>query len=436
MPDIMAPIVQAVQTILGPEADRLGRETGFIQRQVKLTGSTFAQTLILGFLAHPQASYSELNQTAAALGVEISPQGFEQRFTPAAAMLMQRLLQLAVAQVLDVKHHTADLLKRFSGVFIRDSSVITLPEGLQGVWRGAGGSRGETASLKLQVNLNYCTGRVYGPVLQNGRTQDQESPYQHDQLPAGALHLADLGYFNLERLAEDQANNVYWITRLKIAVKLYDPDGQEMDLLAWLQTCAATGVAETAVQVGTRQRIPCRLVAQRVSDDVAAERCRRLNEWARKKQRPVSERRRRLAHWTLLLTNVGGDLLSAQQVLTLQRVRWQVELLFRLWKSQAKVDEWRSSKQPRILCEIYAKLLGLVVTHWIMAVSLWHRLDRSLPQAASTVQKFAFSIALAITNADNLYTVLSKLSNCLAAGCRQQRRKTHPATFQLLETLA
>jgi len=435
MQGIMAPIVQAVQTALGPEADRLGRETGFVRRQVKLTGSTFAQTLVLGFLAHPEASYSELNQTAAVLGVEISPQGLEQRFTPAAALLMQRLLQLAVAQVLDVKHQTAGLLKPFCGVFIRDSSTIALPEGLQEVWRGVGGSRGETAALKLQVNLDYRTGQVHGPLLQDGRTQDQESPYQQAQLPAGALHLADLGYFNLERLATDQANGVYWITRLKTAIKLYDPAGQELDLLGWLQSQVATGVAETAVQVGARQRIPCRLVAQRVSEDVAAERCRRLSEWARKKQCPVSEHRRRLTHWTLLLTNVGVDLLSAQQVLTLQRVRWQVELLFRLWKSQAKVDEWRSSKQPRILCEIYAKLLGLVITHWIMAVSLWHRLDRSLPQATSTVQKFAFSIALAITNADSLYTVLSKLGTCLAAGCRQQRRKTHPATFQLLETL-
>jgi len=436
MQDIMAPIVQAVQTALGREADRLGQETGFIRRQVKLTGSTFAQTLVLGFLAHPEASYSELNQTAAVLGVEISPQGLEQRFTPAAALLMQRLLQLAVAQILDVTHQTAGLLKPFNGVFIRDSSVITLPDGLQEVWRGVGGSRGETAALKLQVNLDYRTGQVHGPLLQDGRTQDQESPYQQAQLPAGALHLADLGYFNLDRLAKDQANGVYWITRLKTGIKVYDPEGQEMDLLGWLQANASAGVAETPVQLGARQRIPCRLVAQRVSEDVAAERCRRLNEWARKKQCPVSERRRRLVHWTLLLTNVGGDMLSAQQVLTLRRVRWQVELLFKLWKSQAKVDEWRSSKPPRILCEIYAKLLGLVITHWIMAVSLWHRLDRSLPQAASTVQKFAFSIALAISNADSLYTVLSKLGNCLAAGCRQQRRKTHPATFQLLETLA
>jgi len=431
----MAPIAQAIQMALGPEADRLGRETGFVQRQVKLSGSTFAQTLVLGFLSHPEASYSELNQTAAALGVEISPQGLEQRFTLTAAKLMQRLLDLAVAQVLEVKDQTAGLLQSFRGVYIRDSSTIALPEGLQEVWRGAGGSRGETAALKLQVNLDYRAGQVHGPMLQDGRAQDQESPYQHEQLPAGALHLADLGYFNLERLAQDQAHGVYWITRLKTAVRLYDSAGQEMDLLGWLQSCAATGVAETPVQVGAQQRIPCRLVAQRVSEDMAAARCRRLNEWARKKQCPVSERRRQLTRWTLLLTNVGGDLLSTQQVLTLRRVRWQVELLFRLWKGQAKVDEWRSSKQPRILCEIYAKLLGLVITHWIMAVSFWQRLDRSLPQAISTVQKFAFSIALAITDADSLYQVLSKLSKCLAAGCHQQRRKTHPATFQLVETL-
>ena len=90
-----------------------------------------------------------------------------------------------------------------------------------------------------------------------------------------------------------------------------------------------------------------------------------------------------------------GDLTS-RQVLALLRVRWQVELLFKLWKSHAKVDEWRSHNPWRILCEIYAKLIGLVLSHWLFAVSLWPHPDRSLFQAAKTVQKWAVPLALAI----------------------------------------
>lgn len=123
-------------------------------------------------------------------------------------------------------------------------------------------------------------------------------------------------------------------------------------------------------------------------------------------------------------------------MLILLRVRWQVELLFKLWKSHAKVDEWRSQNPWRILCEIYSKLLGLVMTHWIFMVSFWPHLGRSLFQGAKTVQKFALPIAMSLHDLTDLTDILTQLIHCLRAGCRQQKRKTHPATFQLLLGLA
>ncbi len=42
------------------DAEQLGRSTGFIQRQHKLTGSLFAQTLVLGWLEKPDASLSDV----------------------------------------------------------------------------------------------------------------------------------------------------------------------------------------------------------------------------------------------------------------------------------------------------------------------------------------------------------------------------------------
>jgi len=49
--------------------------------------------------------------------------------------------------------------------------------------------------------------------------------------------------------------------------------------------------------------------------------------------------------------------------MVLLKIRWQIELLFKLWKSHGRVDEWRTKKPARIVCEIYAKLIGLVVQH-------------------------------------------------------------------------
>ena len=81
----IAQITETLQAVLVQKANRLARTTGFIQRKVKWDGYSFIQTLMLGFLSRPDASYSQLGQTAAAVGVSISNQGLEQRFTERAA---------------------------------------------------------------------------------------------------------------------------------------------------------------------------------------------------------------------------------------------------------------------------------------------------------------------------------------------------------------
>jgi hypothetical protein len=284
------------------------------------------------------------------------------------------------------------------------------------------------------VNLNYQTGQMHGPNIQEARAHDQTSAFQTERLPAGALHLADLGYFNLDRFAEDDAAGVFWITRLKLSTKVYDTDGQPLELIGWLATIEER-VVDRQVYLGKEHRLCCRLVATRVPQEVADRRRQALKEWARKKQKPISAMRLKLADWTVVVTNVPEEQLSGHEVLTLLRVRWQIELLFKVWKSYLKVDEWRSRNPWRILCEIYAKLIGACMSQWLFAVSLWPYPDRSMFQATSTVQQWAIAIAVAIRNPAQLEATLTALCNCLVAGCRQQKRKKHPATFQQLLSL-
>ena len=123
-------IMEAMQTVLTEEADRLGRETGFIQRQVKWSGCSFVQTLVWGFLSNPEASYSELSQSAATLGLDISNQGLEQRFTETAAVFVRRVLEAMVRQVVLTNCNSFPVLESFNGVYLRDSSVIALPNEL------------------------------------------------------------------------------------------------------------------------------------------------------------------------------------------------------------------------------------------------------------------------------------------------------------------
>ena len=187
------------------------------------------------------------------------------------------------------------------------------------------------------------------------------------------------------------------------------------------------------VTVGAHERMPCRLVAQRVPDDVAAERRRRLKDEARRRKQPVSEERLRLAAWTFYITNVPASLLSVAEIMVLGRLRWQIELLIKLWKSHGHIDESRSGDPWRVLCEVYAKLLAMVVQHWLLLVSCWRYVDRSLTKAAKAVQKHMRHLEISFADRSTLITALDILCRCLAKGCRINKSKRDPRTYQLLE---
>src|SRR5512136_49378 len=95
----IAQVAQAMREILTIEAEKLGQETQFIRRHRELSASAFIQTLVLAFQAKPAATYTDLSAMAASLGVDISPQGIEERFTPVAVGFVERVLTRAVEQV-------------------------------------------------------------------------------------------------------------------------------------------------------------------------------------------------------------------------------------------------------------------------------------------------------------------------------------------------
>jgi DDE family transposase len=431
-------VAKALRTVLTRVANRAARATRFVQRRSKLSGAKFVQTLVVGWLATPEATYEELAQTAATLGVKITAQGLEQRFTEAAAQCVERVLQAAVQQVITAAPVAIPLLQRFTAVYVDDSTQVQLPAVWAEVWAGSGGgaqATAQTAALKLQGRLDLKRGGLTGPVLQAGRASDRTSPIQHAPAPAGRLRLADLGYFALEVLQTITQQQAYWLTRLMAGTQVYDERGQVLDLAACLPA-QGTAVIDRPVRLGVHHRLPARLIAVRVPQEVANQRRRELHADARRRGQAVSRTRLRLADWTLFCTNVPPELLSGPEVLVVARVRWQIELVFKLWKSSGHLAHSRSDKPWRVLGEVYAKLLGLLIQHWGMVTSLWRYPDRSAWKAAQTLRKHALHLASAfVQGVHALGEALKVVQRTLAAGCRLNKRQKVPCTFQLLLAL-
>ena len=160
----------------------------------------------------------------------------------------------------------------------------------------------------------------------------------------------------------------------------------------------------------------------------------RLCDEARRRGQTVSVRGLALAEWTIRVTNVPPERLSVA-AMVVGRVRWQIELLFKLWKSHGKIDEWRSVKPWRVLTEVYAKLLAMVIQHWVLVVTSWQYPERSMVKGTQTVRAHACYLACVFQRTDHLTAALASIERCLAAGQVNKRRK-RPNTCQLLQAVA
>ncbi len=430
-------VANEMQQILGPTSNQVAEACGFSQRASKVTGSVFLQTLVFSTLEDPDWRYSELVAAAENAGVRVTKQGLAQRFSEESVALARGVLERAVQRAIQTEPTALPLLERFKGVYIRDSTIIALPTELEEVWAGSGSSHGSSAGIKLHTRLEVCGGQLGGPILAPAREHDQASPFQDEALPVGALRMGDLGFFSLEQFAADDQAGVFFLSRYKTGTVLYDPDRQRIPLLAWLRKQTGDHF-ERAVRVGHKQKLACRLLVERVPPAVAAQRRRKLREYARKKKTPLTAELLELAGWTLILTNIPVELLTVPEALIVLRVRWQIELLFKRWKSLFKIDEWHSADPNRILTELYAKLLAVVVEQWILLTGIYACPHPSFWKAALVVRKFATALAWAVADADHawLTRLLFRISCHFRQHCHLDHRRSHPSLYQLLENAA
>jgi hypothetical protein len=449
----------AMQHVLRRRAKELERETGFVERSTaQLDGPTFVQTTVFGWLDNPEASYPQLRHVAASLGVPVSSQAVEQRFGVESAALLREVLQEAVGAVLSSEASAPELLSRFNGVYVQDGTIISLPAVLRDEWRGCGGSTPEAgqSSMRVQVRLDLAQGGMQGPWLQEGRAAERSGEAHEAPLPQGCLYNVDAGYFTLAEMRAHGKVGCYWVTTANAGTPLIDERGQCWDLVSFLR--AQTG-EEVDVQVllGKYERLPVRLIARRVSAEQAERRRKSANREkdvkAKGVQRPNVRKRRaagdkrkrtrkrkktgkarlQLLGWTILITNVPQALLTVDEALVLARCRWQIELCWKLWKQVGKVDTWRSAKPYRILTEIYAKLLGCLITHWLTLLECWQAPNRSMVKARQVMQWMAPVLALGVAGVVPLELMVQRTSSSMATGCTVNARRKRPAAYQLVE---
>jgi Transposase DDE domain len=424
-----------LQSLLTTKAEELAQATGLVQRQRKLTGALWVQTLVFGWMEQPQASLEDLcDWLAEHHQITISPQGLDGWFCPAGAACLQQLAPLAVGALLQSQSAAVPLLERFAGVYVEDGTTIALPASLAAPWPGCGGNDPQgrdQAALKAYVRLELSHGQVTDLAFAPGRVPDVCLGQKAAPLPAGALRLKDLGFFDTGVLAQDTRAGVYWISRLPCRVDVQVGTAARQPLADWLAQQTADQL-DVAVQVGVEQPLAGRLVVARCPEEVRQRRLRKLRERASKKGRSVSARQETLCGWTVLLTNLPPERLSRDEAWVLYRARWQIELLFKLWKSHGRLAQSLGHRGDRVLTEVLAKLVAALVQHWLLLLAGPWLENLAAARKLRRLRQSLAQLVEALDDAAQLVEELQRLQRRLQRLRRRKRRRQKPSTLDLL----
>lgn len=402
------------------QLSRIGRSTGFLARKSKLTCQMFIDILLFKDLDNGQVS---LNDHAAELrlrhGVKITKQSLHERFTDKAVAFFKQLLEMQLSSQIKKELDTG-LLKRFTSVKIKDSTRFQLPKHLAADYPGSTGVA-SGAGVHIQFEFDLLNGHVSDLNPTDAMRQDQTDAAETlKDVEKGSLLIRDLGYYSHHVLEGIDRAGAYYISRVKPSVMLYQADNgggySAIDLKKLHRDMKKNGLdhCEIPIFIGEK-KIATRLIVEMLPEQVVAKRIAKAQKEARKKGRQLSKKYREYAALNLFITNVPTAWLPTCHVRTLYRLRWQVELRFKAWKSFCKLHKTKPMKKHRIECYLYASLLYIIL-NWEIAINflgiIWkyeglmismmkfyktirqqtHRMRKVIVEDIETTQEFIFDL--------------------------------------------
>jgi len=368
------------------DIEAAARRTGFVKRTSKLTGKLFLALVTFGAWSDATTTLAQLAAKATQLDeqVEVSPEAIHQRMNQRALAFLQDLLRRALAKVQAGEKVCDDgLFTDFTKVYLADSTGFALPDSLHELFPGSGGSAA-TAGAKIQAVWDYKSS-VFGHLaLTPWNMPDQRYVDTVVALAQkGILFLFDLGYFKINAFAHIAAAGAYFLSRLNHQTTLlHTASGQvqPLALASWLATVAGDST-EHAIFLGATERVACRLVAYRMPEGIINERRRLAKKKAKKKGYTPSKAHLALLAWNLFITNVPHTIWQTATIRKVYPIRWQVELIFKSWKSYLHLASIKTKKVNSTLCYLYGRMLLIVLNYALcpqLRATLWAQKQREL----------------------------------------------------------
>jgi hypothetical protein len=186
------------------------------------------------------------------------------------------------------------------------------------------------------------------------------------EFAVGDLVLADRAFAKAPQLLWVLTQGADFVVRCTPQyLQLLDASGAPFDLLAALRASSELSPGSFAVEVcdaKTQQCFKAWIHARRLTDEQSNRARRKARRKAKSAGKTIKAETLFLCEWVLLLSSLEPAVMSAEVILQLYGVRWQVELLIKRLKSLLEAAKLRAHKEGA-LAEVWlwGKLLYAVL---------------------------------------------------------------------------
>lgn len=412
------------------EIESLARESGFVQRQGNLTGHCF---LLLSMFDHQSHNRTSLNGLCICLrdyGITISKQSLHTRFNSSAVdflrLIAEKLLTLKLAPIAS----SIKGLEFFNRVLVLDSTSFQLPAHYASTYKGTGGDASPSA-IKIHLSYNLKATGEMDFEIRSGGTSDRQNTIMNKDIQPGDLRLEDLGYCKFERLKHIDTTGAFYLSRLAANIKIYQQKKgkiEELNIGRIIKSMRSGEIQQYEVMVGASDRLSTRLILEKLPADVRANKIRRYKRTQRRKGKKILYKSQLFKTVNAYITNVPADILPKETVKKLYALRWQIEVIFKTWKSFYHINKIKDTKLHRFQSFIYGKLI-LILLHMkiYQAFKQWLWNNRSIE--LSEIKAFQVLIAhthqlknLLRHHKGNYIDFFEMIFDILQQWCRKERR--------------
>jgi len=262
-------------------------------------------------------------------GKRVSKQAVFDRLHPCATVFAEKLVKHALL-LKACRNFSAALFKEFARVLIQDSTTLSLPQILAALFAGNHSRGVQKAVARVQCVLNVKAMSFIhfslGAFTQNDQSASGDII---SRIKKGDLVIRDMGYFAIATFEKIIKAQAHFLSRLKYGITLSERNG---NLIALKKLLKQKHGVDRWVYIGKEKKVWVRLVMIPLPAAQVAEKIRKAKQ----------DRDARLNHskeyyqwlgFNVYITSVDKEVWSQRQVYEAYKVRWQIEIVFKSWKS-------------------------------------------------------------------------------------------------------